>query len=156
MCNSYAARIKAAAFLRLCGVRLRFLFCCKINKSDNSEFDDGYRVSWGNLLPITLEERDKPVKVDHYRHFLQLFHRGYHQFTTHAPEGMATCFKVLIGSILLIILDTVPDFNDFQGRGVLYQKWNRANIQFAPGTPSYATYMTSPLSIVYLTGADCM
>ncbi len=67
--------------------------------------DDGYRTAWGSGGPPT-DVGDKPIQADNLRHFLQLYHAGYHQFSSHVPEGFNSCFKVLIGSVLFILADT--------------------------------------------------
>ena len=107
---------------------------------DVSELDDGYRIAWGYGGPSG-EIRDKPVQVDHLRHSLQLYHAGYHQFSSHVPEGLASCLKVLIGTLIVILADMSHLFKDFKGRTALYEGWRKANATFSPGSQEYAQYM---------------
>jgi len=86
---------------------------------DRSELDGGYRIAWRyDGLPGKI--RDKPVQVDHL-----------------LSEGLASCLKVLIGTLIVILANIFYLFKGFKGQTTLYEGWHKANTTFSPGSQEY-------------------
>jgi hypothetical protein len=81
-----------------------------------------------------------------------MFHWGYHHSTTRAPEGMACCMRVLIGTIMLVVSENL--LTNYKGRQSIFQNWRRFDIKIIPGSDKYERYMSYSLSTILLKAAD--
>ena len=118
--------------------------------------DDCYRIAWGSCFPYDLDHNDRPMRVDHCRYFLQLFHWGYHKFVSRVSEGMACCMRVLHGTIGLVIPDPSNIFSEFRGRDHIFEFWQTLNVDFNPGTTQYKKYIATSMRTIILKAADTM